>query len=56
VKNKLFHEPKVHPTRDIVEKCLQFEADGAHAIYLMATAAVKLPEFPENRPGGQSGH
>ncbi len=45
VKNKLFHEPKVHPTRDIVEKCLQFEADGANAIYLMATAAVKLPEF-----------
>ncbi len=45
VKNGLFREPKVHPTREIVEKCLRFEADGANAIYLMATAALALPAF-----------
>ena len=45
MKNKLFHEPKVSATGEIIEKCLQFEADGANAIYLMATAAVQLPEF-----------
>jgi biotin synthase len=37
--------PKVHPLEDIIEKCLLFEADGANAIYLMATATFKFADF-----------
>ena len=44
-KNKLFHDATVYEVEEIIEKCLQFEADGANAIYLMATAAVQLPEY-----------
>lgn len=45
VKNKIFHELKVHALEDIVAKCLEFENAGANAIYLMATAAVNINEF-----------
>lgn len=44
-KNEIFSEAKVHTTEDIIEKCLLFEADGANAVYLMATATFKLADF-----------
>jgi biotin synthase len=44
-KHGVFPEARVHPTAAIVENCLGLEAAGANAIYLMATAAVPLPDY-----------
>lgn len=41
----VFPEPKVYAPEDIIAKCLELEAAGANAIYLMATAAVPLADY-----------
>lgn len=43
--NKVFVEPRVRPLEEIIADCLGFEADGANAIYLMATATYKFADF-----------
>lgn len=44
-KHSVFPAPKVHPLAEIVEACRGLEAGGANAVYLMATAAVALPDY-----------
>ena len=44
-KHSVFSAPKVHPLEEIVEICQGLEAAGANAVYLMATAAVALPDY-----------
>jgi biotin synthase len=44
-KHSVFPTPKVHPLAEIVETCQGLEAAGANAVYLMATAAVALPDY-----------
>lgn len=44
-KHNLFPVPKVYPAAEIVATCLEFEAAGANAVNLMATAAVPLADF-----------
>lgn len=44
-KNGIFREHKVHPLGEIIDKCLSLEAEGANAIYLMATATVEFAEY-----------
>lgn len=43
--NRVFKEQKVEAIEEIIEKSVRLQADGANAIYLMATAVLKLPEF-----------
>nr|WP_242661934.1 radical SAM protein [Desulfitobacterium hafniense] len=43
--NKIFTSSKVRPLEEIIESCLNFEAGGANAIYLMATATYKFADF-----------
>lgn len=45
--NKVFTGSKVRPLEEVVESCLNFEAGGANAIYLMATATYKFEDFLE---------
>ncbi|MDT8899806.1 radical SAM protein [Anaeroselena agilis] len=44
-KHSVFPAAKVHPLAEIIETCQGLEAAGANAVYLMATAAVALPEY-----------
>ncbi len=44
-KHSVFPIPEVHPLTEIVEACQGLEAAGANAVYLMATAAVALPDY-----------
>lgn len=43
--NGVFKENKVSPLEEVIEKCLAFEKAGANAVYLMATANFKFPQF-----------
>ncbi|HEY3424273.1 MAG TPA: radical SAM protein, partial [Negativicutes bacterium] len=43
--NKVFDTEKVYTLEEIIEKSLLFEADGANAIYLMATATYKFEDY-----------
>jgi biotin synthase len=43
--NKVFSRPKVHDLEEIIRQCLQFEADGANAIYLMITADFPFADY-----------
>ncbi|QDR81690.1 radical SAM protein [Sporomusa termitida] len=43
--NKIFEAEKVYSLEEIIDKALVFEADGANAIYLMATATYGLPAY-----------
>jgi biotin synthase len=43
--NRLFKEQRVEATEEIIEKCVRLQAEGANAIYLMATATLNFPEF-----------
>lgn len=43
--NRVFKEQKVEAIEEIINKCVRLQAEGANAIYLMATAELKFPEF-----------
>ncbi len=43
--NKIFTKSKVRPLEEIIEASLNFEASGANAIVLMATATYKFEDF-----------
>jgi Biotin synthase and related enzymes len=43
--NRVFPEEKTFSLAEIIEKARRFEADGANAIYLMATATYKFDNF-----------
>jgi biotin synthase len=46
-RNKVFHEKRELAADDIIERCRQFESDGANAIYLMSTANFPFERFLE---------
>jgi len=43
--NKVFDKASERSIEKVIESCLSFEADGANAIYLMATATYKFEDF-----------
>ena len=43
--NRVFKEQKVEAIEDIVERSVRLQAEGANAVYLMATANMKFNEF-----------
>lgn len=43
--NKVFDKPSERSLDEVIEMCLNFEADGVNAIYLMATATYKFEKF-----------
>ena len=43
--NAIFKEAQEFPIEYLVESCLQFESDGANAIFLMATGTYPFKNF-----------
>lgn len=43
--NKVFPKEQKYELEDIIQRCLNFEADGANAIYLMITADYNLADY-----------
>ncbi|MGI6119982.1 MAG: radical SAM protein [Desulfosporosinus sp.] len=43
--NRVFKEQRVEAIEGIIEKCVRLQAEGANAIYLMATATLSFADF-----------